>query len=510
MVMEGIWDIVIIIDQDYMEDKLLEMNNIENMKTFDFKDLKSQKEALLKELGEMEIPTPSISIDFNGFSMMQKLFAYWVKKKHYYGNWSGTGVGKTYAFILASRVINSHLTVVIGTNSTTHQLASEITDLYEDSVTVVYDRVLPDFDMTKHNYLIFNYEKGQQKYSQELFDSVLNKYKVDYIVFDEVQMVKQTGQYCSARRKLFQTFRNSAVEKYDSYVSVLTATPYTNNIKEVISILTLLTGKNYGGIKTRNLLKNTIEVENLLNSLGIRATTEARNTDGKVVEENIEIDEIEGDDKTFMSFKSSIECGPLAIYQSVLNEKLEYIYLCDKIKKGELSIIYTQFTDGIVDQTKEFLTGVGFKVCEYTGEKKDTAPYTDKYGKVNWEGVKEHYDIILASKPIAVGIDGLQKVCNNLIIISLPWTHADYTQLVGRIKRKKSKYDSVNVCIPVVRFPQANMVGYDDKVWNSIENKGVYSEACLNGEFPKEVRSLHESIVKDMMKKMKEGFEYAA
>ena len=137
MVMEGIWDIVIIIDQDYMEDKLLEMNNIENMKTFDFKDLKSPKEALLKELGEMIIPTPSISINFNGFTMMQKLFAYWVKKKHYYGNWSGTGVGKTYAFILASRVIDSHLTVVIGTNSTTHQLASEITGLYEDSVVVV-------------------------------------------------------------------------------------------------------------------------------------------------------------------------------------------------------------------------------------------------------------------------------------------------------------------------------------------------------------------------------------
>lgn len=505
--MESIWDMGTIIDQGCMEDKILEMNNIENMKTFDFKDLKSQKEALLKELGEMEIPTPSISIDF---TVMQKLFAYWVKKKHYYGNWSGTGVGKTYSFILASRVIDSHLTVVIGTNSTTHQLASEITDLYEDSVVVVYDGVLPDFDMTKHNYLIFNYEKGQQMYSQELFDSVLDMYKVDYIVFDEVQMVKQTGKYCSVRRKLFQTFRNNAVERYDSYVSVLTATPYTNNIKEVISILSLMTGKSYGYLHTKNLLKNTADVENLLNSLGIRATTEARNIAGKVVEENIHIEEIEGDDRTFSSFKSSIECGPLAIYQSVLKDKLEYIYLCDKIKKGELSIIYTQFTDGIVDQAKEFFTSVGFKVCEYTGKNKDTVPFTDKYGKVNWEGVKEHYDIILASKPIAVGIDGLQKVCNNLIIISLPWTHADFTQLVGRIKRKMSNYDYVNVCIPVVRFPQANMVGYDDKVWNSIENKGVYSDACLNGEFPKEVRSLHQSIIRKMKSEMKMGYVYAA
>ena len=161
------------------------------MINFDFKDSKSYKVRLKEEIEKMVIPSPSIKVEF---SMMQKLFAYWVKEKHYYGNWSGTGVGKTYAFILASRVIDSHLTVVIGTNSTTNQLAGEITELYDDSVAVVYDGELPDFDMTKHNYLIFNYEKGQQKYSKELFDSVLDKYKVDYIVFDEVQLVKQTGK----------------------------------------------------------------------------------------------------------------------------------------------------------------------------------------------------------------------------------------------------------------------------------------------------------------------------
>lgn len=473
------------------------------MTNFDIKDLKSQKETLLKELEKMVIPTPSISINF---SMMQKLFAYWVKKKHFYGNWSGTGVGKTYSFILASRVIDSHLTVVIGTNSTTHQLASEITDLYKDSVAVVYDGVLPDFDMTKHNYLIFNYEKGQQKYSQELFDSVLDKYKVDYIVFDEVQLVKQSEKTTTNRRLNFQTFRNNSVERYGSYVSVLTATPYTNNIKEVISILTLMTGEDYGNLQTMNTLKNTIAVENLLNSLGVSANTEARNIEGKVLKENLFIDEIKGDDKTFRSFKESLDNGPLAIYQSVLKDKLEYLYCYDKIKKGDLSILYTQFTGGIVDQTKGFLTDLGFKVCEYTGENKDTDPYTDKGGRVNWTAVKDNYDIILASKPIAVGVDGLQKVCNNMVILSLPWTHSDYTQLIGRIKRKMSNFDNVSVSIPVVRFPQANMVGYDDKVWNSIENKGVYSAACLKGEFPKEVKSLHKSFVKDLMKDMKEGY----
>lgn len=477
------------------------------MNTMFTMDLNSQKEKLFNEITEMVIPAPSIKIDF---TMMQMLFAYWVKKKHFYGNWSGTGVGKTYSFILASRVIDAHLTVVIGTNSTTNQLAAEIMGLYDDSVVKVYNGVLPDFDMSKHNYLIFNYEKGQQKYSKELFDSVLDKYKVDYIVFDEVQLVKQTGKICTTRRKNFQEFRDNAVKYYESYVSVLTATPYTNSIFEVISILSLLTGEDYSYLQTKNTLKNTIAVENLLNSLGILASTEARNHEGKVIKLNTHTDEIWGTPYTFSSFKKSICDGPLAIYQSTLQEKLDYLYKHGKVNKDGLTIIYTQFTEGIVGKTKTYFTGKGYKVCEYTGETKDTVPYTEGNGKVDWEKVKDDYDIILASKPIAVGVDGLQKVCNKLIILSLPWTDADYKQLIGRIQRKNSNFETVDVCIPMVKFSQANGVGYEDKVWNSIQNKGVFSNACLHGEFPKEVQSVHKSIVKEMMEEMNEVIVNAA
>lgn len=468
------------------------------MKNFTSKE--SEKKSLLEEINGMDFPKPSISIDF---TLMQKLFAYWLKKKHYFGNWSGTGVGKTYSFILASRLIDAHLTVIVGTNSTTRQLASTITNLYDDNVAVVYDGKLPDFDMSRHNYLIFNYEKGQQEYSQDLFDSLLDKYKVDYIVFDEVQMVKQRDLQCSTRRANFLSFRNNAVERYGSYVSVMTATPYVNSISEVISILTLLTGKDYKHISTKNVLKNTSAVSRLLNTLGILATTEPKNKKGMVVKENVVIDAITGDDSTFKDFQRAFEDGsPLPIYQATLQDKLESIYVNDRIKKGELAIIYIQFIDGIAEQTREFFTDLGYRVCEYTGKSKDTEPYEDKNGSVNWELVKKDFDIILASKPIAVGIDGLQKVSNTMAILSLPWTNADYEQLIGRIKRKNSNFDEVNVYIPMVRFPQLDMVGYDDMVWNAIKTKEVLGSACLKGEFSTEPTSIHKTIVKDFRSKM--------
>lgn len=216
-------------------------------------------------------------------------------------------------------------------------------------------------------------------------------------MFDEVQLVKQTGKVCSARRRNFQTFRDNAVERYDSYVSVLTATPYTNNIFEVFSILSLLTGKDYKEIEKKNVMKNTIAVENLLNSLGVLSNTAPMNAAGKVIEETIQIEEIVGDTDSFKSFKESIDEGPLSIHQSVLKDKLEYIYLEDKVKKGDFTILYTQFTEGIVDQSKSFSLTLGSKSVNTLGRTRTQTLTLTRM--VRWIGGKSRTIMIFSLHP---------------------------------------------------------------------------------------------------------------
>lgn len=452
------------------------------------------KEFLIQQINNLVFPAPSNGIKF---SMMQMLFAYWVKTKHFYGNWSDTGVGKTYSFILASRVIDAHLTIVIGTNSTTNQLANEIKKLYNDSVAVVYNGKLPDFDMTKHNYLIFNYEKGQQDYSGKLFEEVLMKYdRIDYIVFDEVHLVKQSSKKCSNRRKVFEEFRNWAVGFYNSYVSVLTATPYINTIEEVVSILRLMTGQEFDSVSHKNTLSSTAMINNQLGGWGILATTEPKNVNGQKIECETHKLEICGSNETFEIFKKSLSKSPLEIYQSTNIEKLKKVIDEELIQKGKLTLIYTQFVDGIVEQTKTYLEKFGYKVCIYTGETKDTFQYQDSSGKVDWESVKNNYDVLLASEPIAVGVDGIQKVCNKMIVLTLPWTYAKLKQLIGRIYRSQSNFDRVDIYVPMVYFQTGNVgnVGYDDKVWEFIEKKRFFSDACLKGEYPKIVNEIKKEI----------------
>jgi hypothetical protein len=56
-------------------------------------------------------------------------------------------------------------------------------------------------------------------------------------------------------------------------------------------------------------------------------------------------------------------------------------------------------------------------------------------------------DVLIGSSAIGTGVDGLQHVCNQLIINVLPWTHAEFEQLKGRIYRQGQRQDNVTLII---------------------------------------------------------------
>ena len=90
--------------------------------------------------------------------------------------------------------------------------------------------------------------------------------------------------------------------------------------------------------------------------------------------------------------------------------------------------------------------------------------------------------MLIASKPISVGVDGLQEVCNNLIINTLPWTNAHYQQLVGRFVRRGQQKDTVQVHIIKSSI---NGYPYDERLkWNRIRWKRSLSDCVTDGVMP--------------------------
>jgi hypothetical protein len=90
--------------------------------------------------------------------------------------------------------------------------------------------------------------------------------------------------------------------------------------------------------------------------------------------------------------------------------------------------------------------------------------------------------VLIASRPIVVGKDGLQQVCDNIIINTLPWTNAQYQQLIGRIVRRGQIKDTVKIHIIKARL---NGYPYDERMkWNRIVYKRTLADCAVDGVMP--------------------------
>ena len=90
--------------------------------------------------------------------------------------------------------------------------------------------------------------------------------------------------------------------------------------------------------------------------------------------------------------------------------------------------------------------------------------------------------VLIASRPIVVGKDGLQKVCDNIIINTLPWTNAQYKQLIGRLVRRGQTKDTVKIHIIKAKL---NGYPYDERMkWNRIIYKRTLADCAVDGVMP--------------------------
>ena len=148
---------------------------------------------------------------------------------------------------------------------------------------------------------------------------------------------------------------------------------------------------------------------------------------------------------------------------------------------------------------------MGFKVGVYTGSK----------SKLNREEALNEFidgelDILLASRPIGTGVDGLQKVSDRMIILSLPWTNAELIQLVGRINRKGSNFSSsgVDIIIPLVSITgEEGSFRWDYRKYNTITYKETIANAVVDGIIPDKLVKPKEILIKEATNAIPEFIE---
>jgi superfamily II DNA or RNA helicase len=461
------------------------------------------KEEFLNEYESVLLVEPSDGYNFrdrNGNiaqpNLMQKLTVFRLFKNKYYGNWSGTGAGKTLSFILASRNMDAKLTLVIALNSTIEQTCKSIKQVYPNSKCFTEYKEGYVFDRNEHNYLVLNYEKFQQENSERLFQSLTNNNQIDFIVIDEVHNAKQREEDNeSIRRAVMTRLLGRARENENLHVLAMSATPVINNLFEAKSLLQLMSGLEYEDIQTRRTIGNALNIFQQLTLNGLRFIPKYDISISELIGRNMSNLNIDGSHllERLLRLTSNDYIG---VEKLILDDKLQAI--TPYLKKGV--IIYSYFTTGIISKIQKYVEVLGFKVGTYTGEE-STVLRTQNLK----DFISGKIDIIIGSRPIGTGVDGLQDVCNRMICLTLPWTDSEYTQLKGRIYRQGSLFNEVEIIIPQVRIQLEgdDVWSWDIQRLNLIKNKKTLADAAVDGVIPSNVIPSPETLLRKSMESLK-------
>ena len=399
-------------------------------------------------------------------NLMQCFTAYMVQKTKRFGNWSGTGAGKTLSAILSSRVICAEVSIICCPNSVVEGWKRNIESIYPDSIIITKDlkqKIIPD----RHNYIILNYEFFQQDNSESKLNRFLQHNKVDFVIIDEVHFSKQRfSENISKRKKVISAMLSEGYKKNENiHVLGMSATPVINNLFEGKSLIELITGLHHDELSTTATIPNCIAIYQKFVSHGLRWMPKYNQ---KITVSTIEVD-----------------CSPFIDEIKKLNLKNSMVDLEAILTKAKIpeilknikpkTIVYTHYLKNILVFLQDEIDKAGWKSAVYSGD--------DKTGLE--EFIKGDTDVLIATSCLSTGVDGLQTICNRIIVNTLPWTHAEFEQLKGRIYRQGQQSDHVDIIVPLT-YSVINQERWSwcDSRWKRIQFKKSIADAAVDGIIP--------------------------
>ena len=228
-----------------------------------------------------------------------------------------------------------------------------------------------------------------------------------------------------------------------------------------------MSGKIYDDISTKATVPNAVTLYEKITNNSIRQRPQYN-----IAREDHFVD-VEAERPTGTTL-AELNSRPLAIEQVLTEARIPEII---KRINGQ-TIIYTEYVGTaipkkptILQKISEAVKEKGYSFGFYTGD--------DDTGLERF--LQKKIQVLIASRPISTGVDGLQSVCTNLIFNTLPWTHALYVQIIGRIVRTGQAKNRVDI-----HHIKASVGGYnyDDMKMNRLKFKRTLADCAVDGLLP--------------------------
>lgn len=422
-------------------------------------------------------------------NLMQRHVAVQVLNRRRVGNWSGTGAGKTVSAILAAGLLDAGtdggLVLVVCPNNVVSGWVNSVENCFPHA-QVAQRTLTPTWANEQGpRWLIVNYDRlpGNQGTLKQL----IADHRIDMLVVDEVHYVKERENVNPSQRRTVLAGVAVEAARSNPHLAVLamSATPVVNDLHEARSLLELVEGMQLDDLGTARSVPNAMRIHQYLTRVGSRWLPSYR---AQLDATTVSLDVTHRIDDIIALGRSPV---PSALDQLLVEDKLDVIV--DHCSTTGKTLIYTQFVTGIIEQITGTLEAAGFRVGLFTGQ--DKSGYARFIGRwPNGDRIPddEQVDVLIGSEAISTGVDGLQHVCDTLIFATLPWTHANYQQIVGRIHRQGQAARTVKVVIPTTYADVPTADGTErwswcGQRWARVEMKESLADCAVDGVVPKGV-----------------------
>ena len=402
-------------------------------------------------------------------NLLQRVVASRLLRERRLLNLGGIGVGKTLAVILASRTIDAPITIVTCPNSTIEQTWIPAIQAAFPRAAIASKTFEPHWKPhAPYHYLLLNYEMFQQPDTLSRLDRFITRYpEIGHLAIDELHQIKvRQENLLSLRRQHIEHFVHRA-SYAQPRLTILgsTATPVVNTLQEARSLLEIVAGHPLPDLNTQNTIPNAIAIHQELILRGVRCPAQL--------------------DVACRRHHIVADCTPwiptiLALPDHAGTLQLEQILTESRLTQlGELlrpqTIIYSLYIDTILDQVEALCTQQGWSVGRYTGNEKEGLQHF----------LQKRVDILLVSNVANAGLDGLQYICQRMILVTTPWTDVELSQLIGRILRQGQPAPAVDIYFLITTGTyQHTTWSWDLSKLDRLQQKRSLADAVINGTIP--------------------------
>lgn len=487
-------------------------------------ELNKRFEEQTKAIEEMD----SAEIFGHKLNYQQRLTVLELKKRDFFLNYSDTGSGKTKAAISTAYYVGLKHTIIFCPHSVIKTAWLKQLEEADFVKKVAANEVITEYG-DEFTFEVFNYDKfNTDVKAKARIKKILESKRYDLIVFDEAHRLKNkdSNTYQSILQ-LVQTLRrlNPKMKIYGA-----TATPITTSNKDLQSIYEIMSGKVADELTMGNLANRLINANKILETSGFGYFPKSKLT---VRYNGINSEELfgPGKDGSDILYTDLANIDGTSIEQECIKSrgntsKIEDLHMFLKfdsyknlIRKG--TAIYTEYTygDRILIALKDLVEeNLGLSVAIYSGEIKGsdsdyiTLPGEEEKKRTSLDDfIEGKKDVLIGTKSMCEGVDGIQWVSNRVILHTVPSVWSAMHQLIGRFDRQGSNFieEGVDVFVPMIVFqlPDGKTTSFDRRRWKISMFRRSKDDVAKGGHLKEIETAEKEKLIDEVILKLKGKYE---